>query len=595
MASLRLSQEVESAVENLGRSQTQPTSPKMGSSTLPPNDEIDKKLSTMESSDVEKQDTASQLPDEKPGLNEPAESADSLYQPKTLKFWLLIICNFLSLFLVALDRTIIATAIPRITDEFNSLGDIGWYGSAYMLTAASSQLIYGRIYKFYSMKVVFLTSVVIFEIGSAICGAAPNSGAFIAGRAIAGLASAGIFSGCMLIIIPIVPLHKRPMFQGMFGMVFGLASALGPLIGGGFTSSVTWRWCFYINIPIGGFTMAFMILFWHPSKMTREPASVATHIKRLDPLGMFFFIPSIISLLLALQWGGSAYSWNNGRIISLFIIFGVFILAFAAIQILMPETATVPARVITQRSVFCAAFYTFFASSAMMLMVYYLPIWFQTVKLVSPVNSGIYVLPLVLSLVVGSLISGFITQKIGYYVPAMYICPCIMSVGLGLISTLNLDTGSPRWIGYQVLAGFGLGFGLQTGGLVIQRVLPFEDVPTGISIMFFLQQLGGCIFTTVGQTILSNLLISQLSDVPGLQTSDIISEGATKLGSIVPSEYMVVVQQAYNFACTRIFLAALGVTFAALLSSLGVEWKSIKKGKNGQGPSGDAKATKGDA
>lgn len=152
-----------------------------------------------------------------------------------------MLSNFLALFLVALDRTIIATAIPRITDEFGSLGDIGWYGSAYMLTTSCSQLVFGRIYKHYDMKWTFLISIIVFEIGSAICGAAPNSPSFIAGRAIAGAASAGIFTGCMMIMIPMVPLHKRPMFQGLFGMIFGLASVMGPLIGGGFTGSVTWR------------------------------------------------------------------------------------------------------------------------------------------------------------------------------------------------------------------------------------------------------------------------------------------------------------------------------------------------------------------
>lgn len=189
-------------------------------------------------SDIEKQDA--NQPSGKPGP--PGGPSESQYAPKTLKFWVIMACNFLSLFIVALDRTIVTTAIPRITDEFNSLGDIGWYGSAYMLTGATSQLIFGRIYKFYNMKWVFLTTMVIFEVGSVVCGAAPSSNAFIAGRAIAGFASAGIFSGCMLIIIPLVPLHKRPMFQAMFGAVFGLASVMGPLIGGGFTGGVTWRY-----------------------------------------------------------------------------------------------------------------------------------------------------------------------------------------------------------------------------------------------------------------------------------------------------------------------------------------------------------------
>ncbi|KAE8369130.1 major facilitator superfamily domain-containing protein [Aspergillus caelatus] len=527
--------------------------------------------------DVEKQSIVPNQAGQKP-----ERASENLYQPRTLKFWLIISCNLLSLFVVTLDRTIVSTAIPRITDEFDSLGDIGWYGSAFLLTGATSQLLYGRIYRAYDMKRVFLLSIVVFEIGSAICGATPNSGAFIAGRAIAGLASAGVFSGCMLIIIPMIPLHKRPMFQGMFGGVFGVSSVMGPLVGGAFTSSVTWRWCFYINLPIGAVTLILLFLIWDPPKSNHEPASIGTHLKRLDPLGMFFFVPAIVSLLLALQWGGSTYSWSNNRIITLFVLFGVLLLLFAAVQILRPETATIPTRVITQRSMLCAALYTLCISSSMILMVYFLPIWFQTVQLVSPIKSGIYTLPLMLSMVLATFIAGLMTQKTGYYVPAMYICPCILSVGLGLMSTFNLNTDSSHWIGYQFLSGFGLGFGMQVSGLVVQRVLPLADVPIGIALVFFLQQLGGSVFATIGQSILTNYLISQLSDIPGLDTRKIFNNGATNLASIVPPEYMVQVQQAYNGACTKIFLAAMGVSLAGLLASLGMEWKSIKRGKNGQ-------------
>lgn len=199
-------------------------------------------------------------------------------------------------------------------------------------------------------------------------------------------------------------------------------------------------------------------------------------------------------------------------------------------------------------------------------------------------------MPVVLSLVVASFVSGFITQRIGYYVPTMILCPCIMSVGLGLMSTFQLDTGSSQWIGYQFLCGFGLGLGMQTSGLVVQRILPFSDVPIGIALMFFVQQLGGCIFVTVGQTILSNLLVSELTGVPGIDSSQIINQGATKLASVVAPGNIVLVQRAYNSACTRIFLASMGLAFGALLSSLGMEWKSIKKGKNGQDGAGGSDA-----
>lgn len=158
------------------------------------------------------------------------------------------------------------------------------------------------------------------------------------------------------------------------------------------------------------------------------------------------------------------------------------------------------------------------------------------------------------------------------------------------MSTFQLDTDSSHWIAYQFLCGFGLGLGMQTSGLVVQRVLPFSDVPIGIALMFFLQQLGGCIFTTVGQTILSNLLVSDLTGIPGIDPSMIVTEGATKLASVVSPGDMVVVQRAYNSACTRIFLASMGLSFGALLSSLGMEWNSIKKGKNGQDGAGRSDA-----
>ncbi|TLD27192.1 hypothetical protein PspLS_05022 [Pyricularia sp. CBS 133598] len=537
-----------------------------------------------------------------------AVSPGGMYNPRSLRFWAIMGCNFLALFLVALDRTILATAVPRITDEFHSLGDVGWYASSYMLTTSASQLLFGRIYKFYPTKCTptcfyqryhftaantrvfgrtFLVSIVVFEIGSAICGAAPSSTIFIVGRSIAGLASAGIFTGCMLMFM-MVPLHKRPMFQGLFGMTFGLASVMGPLVGGAFTGTVTWRWCFYMNLPIGLVAFICMILWWTPPEKPTEPAPLLTHIKRLDPLGSFFFLPAVVSLLLALEWGGSSYSWNSGVIVGLLVACAVLISAFAAVQILRPETATIPARVITQRSVLFATIFTFFIAGGMLMCVYFLPIWFQTAQGVDPLRSGIYTLPLVLSLVVSSAMSGIFTSKVGYYMPSMLLCPVIMAIGEGLMSTFSPTTGSGHWIGFQFLTGFGLGFGMQTGGLAIQTVLPMADVSTGIAINMFAQQLGGAVFTSVGQAILSNVLVKQLVGVDGLQAEEIIKGGITNLLSHVRLEDRGLVVGAYNFACTRIFLAAMGLSCCALLCAFCMEWKSIKKPQPDDGVPQDA-------
>lgn len=209
-------------------------------------------------------------------------------------------------------------------------------------------------------------------------------------------------------------------------------------------------------------------------------------------------------------------------------------------------------------------------------------------KLVNPLDSGIYTLPLVLSLVASSIMNGIATQKIGYYVPSMLLSPSIMAIGEGLLSTLSRGSPQSHWVAYQFLAGFGLGMGMQSGSLACQTVLPMADVSQGIALVFFTQQLGGAIFTTVGQTILSNLLVSKLAGIPGIDPTEVINNGANELTSIVPAQYIDLVIDAYDYSLTRIFLCAMGLAFAAMLSAAGMEWKSIKKGKPGVGGAGAA-------
>ena len=177
--------------------------------------------------------------------------------------------------------------------------------------------------------------------------------------------------------------------------------------------------------------------------------------------------------------------------------------------------------------------------------------------------------------------SGVVTQRIGYYVPAMILCPCVTAIGQGLLTTFTPTTDSAHWIAYQFLVGFGIGLGMQSVGLAVQATLPKEDIPTGISITFFAQQLGGAIFVAVGQTILSGLLIQQLADLPGLDPQVIVQTGATELHRVVPAQFLQAVIDAYNYACTRIFFAALALAIAQLICACCVEWRSIKKGKQG--------------
>ncbi|KAH7419488.1 major facilitator superfamily domain-containing protein [Cadophora sp. MPI-SDFR-AT-0126] len=514
------------------------------------------------------------------GKGEEQEEEEEEVYPPWNRVAVIMAALYCTMFIVALDRTILGTAIPKITDEFHSINDVGWYASAYLITSSAFQLIYGRIYTFYSPKWALLGTIGLFEIGSIICGTAPNSIAFIIGRAVAGLGSAGIFSGCINIMVLTIPLHKRPMFQGIFGAIFGIASVAGPLVGGAFTTRLTWRWCFYINLPIGGL-VAVIILFVFQASPSKNKDTVRQQIKKLDPLGTTVFLPGIVCLLLALQWGGATYHWQNARIIVLFILAGILLGLFVVIQFKSGDNATVPIRIVNQRSILSGMYFQFVTPGSMMVIIYFLPIWFQAIKGVSAVTSGINTLPLVMALVVASIIAGGITAKTGYYTGQLIACSIIMSIGAGLLTTLEVDTPSSKWIAYQFLYGLGLGLGMQQAGMAAQTCLAKKDVMIGVSLMFFMQGIGGAIFVSVGQTVFTQSLISKLSKVADISIppAAIVRTGATELRNIVPAQYLDLVLVAYNAALSDVFKVGVGCAAASIIGGLTMEWKSVKAAK----------------
>lgn len=248
---------------------------------------------------------------------------------------------------------------------------MGWYGSSFLFTNCTVQLFFGKLYTFYSAKWVFLSGLGIFEIGSLVCAIAPNSVSLIIGRAIAGIGAAGLFSGAIIIIANTVPLRIRPIYIGILSSMHSIASVAGPILGGAFTDHLSWRWCFWINLPLGGLT-AIGIFFLMPTRAGDvQPLPWKEQVKQFDLPGTLTMIPSIICLLLALQWGGSKYEWKSARIIVLMILFGLLFAAFVGIQIWQKDRATVPVRLMKNRSVFGASWYACCISAPMFVVAYY--------------------------------------------------------------------------------------------------------------------------------------------------------------------------------------------------------------------------------
>ncbi|KAG9495400.1 hypothetical protein J7337_013646 [Fusarium musae] len=509
---------------------------------------------------------------------EPSERLAAEY-PTGIKLWLTILSVVSILVLASIDMNIVATAVPAITDHFHTVAHVGWYSSAFRLSVCAFQFIFGKAYKLFSVKRIFLLSNFISMVGSLLSGAAVSSTMLVVGRAVAGLGSAGLFAGSFIIIVQSTPLRRRPVFLGFLGAAEGLATIAAPLLGGAL-QTLSWRWCFYISAPIGALTLLLTMFCLSEDQKSGGATELSFKQKfaQLDLVSNMLFLPALTSLFLALSWAGTVYPWSSGQVIGPLVTFSVLLGVFIFNQIRRGDAAALPPRIMQQRCVVAGFIFIFCVNSTGVVLEYYLPTYYQLVRGYTPVNSGYMMLPIIIAATVGSLIHGAGTSAFGYYTPFMLFASIIMPIAAGLITTFNIDTSFEKLITYSALSGLAYGIGFIGPQTAVQTVLPAEDVPLGLSIMLFAQSFGPAISVPIAQVLFTNRLSDNLNGVvPGLNGTHISNSGLTEIVSNVPESATREVLVAIDKSLGQTWYLVAGLASIAIVGSLMTEWRSVKE------------------
>lgn len=483
-------------------------------------------------------------------------------------------------FIVGLDFNLIATAVPAITSHFHSIDDIGWYGSAFYITLCASQPLAGKTFILFPKKITYLLYLALFEIGSLICALAPTSAALIGGRAIAGFGASGIFAGGFVLLTTIIPLHKRAIWTGTMSSFFAIASIVGPVLGGALTENLSWRWCFYINLPIGGFAAVLIASFFSLKPADTENLPLIEKLKSLDSIGFTLFSGSVTMLLLALQWGGTTYAWKSSVIIGLLIGSAVVMGIFIPWQMHLKDSALIPPKLFTHRNVILIFTSSLFVNGPFQIIVYWLPIWFQVVLGATPTESGIKYLPTVISDVLAALIGSSLVMKIGAWNPFLLFGEAMVPIGGGLLSTLYPGISTGHWIGYQIFGGIGYSLATNLAHLGMQASLPADLVPIGATTLLFGISTSCAVFLAIGDAVFQQRLHLNLENVVSEDvTNAVISAGATKIRSIVSADELPAVLRAYSKAVTQVFLIPAVAPILSFILVTFTRWTTTKQQK----------------
>ncbi|CAN9315584.1 multidrug resistance protein fnx1 [Alternaria sp. MG1] len=512
-------------------------------------------------------------------------------QRTKLQIFLIMLSLAVAVLLVALDITIVTTALPTISAEFNSASGYTWIGSAYLIAQSAATPIWGKISDIFGRKPILLLTNAIFFVGSLLAGVSVNMDMLIASRVIQGIGGGGLITLVNIAISDLFSVRDRGQYFGIIGGVWALASSLGPVVGGLFTQKVSWRWCFYINLPFDG--VAFLILlFFLDVKTPRTP--LREGLKAVDWLGSLTMVGGVVMLLLGLEFGGISQPWDSATVLCLIIFGAVVIGIFFLIEWRIAPYPLMPLDLFSKRSNLAALATCFFHAFVFISGNYFLPLYFQAVLGATPILSGVYLLPTALSLSFLSAFTGVFIKKTGQYLPMIWFGMILMTLGFGLFIDFDVNTSWAKIIVFQIIAGIGVGPNFQSPLIALQSLVPVidadmiaskkRDIATATATFGFTRNLGSAISVVVGGVVFNNEMKSkqpQLATSLGPETAARFGGGSAgaNVGLIqsLPDEQKVVARKAFADSLSTMWILYVAFAVVGLAVSLLITRNKLDK------------------
>ncbi|OJJ34614.1 hypothetical protein ASPWEDRAFT_112861 [Aspergillus wentii DTO 134E9] len=432
-------------------------------------------------------------------INQPEETRSMQLSTTTLAITMTSLC--LSVTLSALDLTIITTALPTIVSDFGSVAGYTWIGSSFILAYTAIVPIYGTVADIWGRKPIILIALSTFLVGSIICATVNEISSFIVGRVIQGLGAAGMGTLVNVIICDMLSLRDRGLYLAITAVIWAVGSAVGPVLGGVLTSRANWRWCFWINLPIGG-VVFFVFIF--VLKLPSPKTPIRAGLKAIDWTGSVLSVGSILMILLGLNFGGVTYPWASATVICLIVMGCVVVALFILYEWKFARNPIIPLRLFS--SISPAAAYAVFSFNAYVFMgiAYYLPLYSQSVFGANALRSGLYLLPLVVASSLAAAAAGVFIQKTGKYIPVMYIGQVLLTLGVGLFVYLKHEESPAKMFGFSILAGVGIGMNIDAPILAAQAVVPVRDTAAVTATMALMRSISTAISVVVGGVVFQN-------------------------------------------------------------------------------------------